>query len=437
MIKKQTFIYHALVVGWIAMLCLGCSGGSGQAGSGRERLIPAVEAVQAQYGSLPLIERLSGVVKAKNQVEMYPEISAIITAVHVENGDQVKQGQTLISLRDREFQERLKQARASLRIAEAQARQAEARLGEINSSLRRARSLAEKGLSNEAELEEIETQAVSAEADVALAEARVEQAAATVAEREESLSQTVIRAPVDGMIGNRNAEVGMMVGPGTQLLTLGQLDSVRVEVVLTDQMLTYIETGHRSDIWATSLPSGTITASLTRISPFLHPVTHSTDAEIDLANPNHSLKSGMFVAVDIHYGESEQATLVPLSALYENPLTGGTGVYVRRDSATSLPIEPASDNQPQNLTEPVEFEFVPVDVLAKGRMSAGIRGIEPNSWVVTLGQDLFGGEDGKARVRPVDWQWVERLQNLQREDLLEEIVQGQRAGKTDTTGTGI
>ncbi len=141
--------------------------------------------------------------------------------------------------------------------------------------------------------------------------------------------------------------------------------------------------------------------------------------------------------MDVHYGESEQATLVPLSALYENPLTGGTGVYVRSDSVTTLPLEPAKTGQNRNLTEPIAFKFVPVEVLAKGRMSAGIRGIERNSWVVTLGQDLFGGEVGQARVRPVDWVWVENLQNLQREDLLEEIVQGRRAGETDTAGSGI
>ncbi len=434
---KKRRIHHKLYPICVALLVLGCSGGSNDARNGRNQLIPALEAVQARHGSLPLIERLSGAVRARNQVEIYAEINAIVKNVHVQNGDEVDQGQPLISLRDKEFQERLNQARAAHQIAEAQARQADAKLKEIEAELRRARALGEKGLTSEAELETIETQAVSAQADVALARARVEQALATVAEREEVLSQTVIRAPVAGVIGNRNAEIGMTVGPGTRLVTLGQLDSVRVEIILTDRMLSYIETGQRAEVRAGHIPSGIMSASLSRISPFLHPVTHSTEAEIDMANPGHYLKSGMFVTVDIYYGESEQATLIPLSALYENPLTGGTGVYVCRDSLNRIPVEPSDVGKTSSLTEPLPFEFVPVDVIAKGRMSAGISGVEPGDWVVTIGQDLFGGESGQAKVRPVDWAWVEHLQNLQRENLLQEIRKKQRAAGSDSTGAGI
>jgi HlyD family secretion protein len=435
-VKKRHISYLSASI-FITLVFIGCSGGSNGAQNGRNQLVPALEAVQAKYGSLPLVERLSGVVKARNQVEIYPEISAIIKTVHVQNGDDVKQGQPLISLRDNEFKERLRQAQAALQVAQAQARQAEAKLKEANSDLNRARSLAEKNLTSDAQLEAIETQAAMAQADVDLAHARVEQASATVAEEQEALAQTVIRAPVEGTIGNRNAEVGMMVSPGTRLLILGQLDSVRVEIVLTDQMLNYIETGQRTEIRSASLPTGILTTSLSRISPFLHPVAHSTDAEIDMANPGHYLKSGMFVTVDIYYGESEQATLVPLSALYESPLSGATGVYVSRDSLNRIPVEPLEKGGVGTLTEPIPFEFVPVDVIAKGRMSAGIQGIEPGAWVATIGQDLLGGAPGEAKVRPVDWTWVEHLQNLQREDLLEEITQRQQDAEKDTAASDI
>ena len=75
------------------LLNLGCQGSGKDAGqNGAERLIPSVEAVQTRYGALPLTERLTGVVSAKNRVEIYPEISAAITIVHVQNGDDVKKG---------------------------------------------------------------------------------------------------------------------------------------------------------------------------------------------------------------------------------------------------------------------------------------------------------------------------------------------------------
>jgi RND family efflux transporter MFP subunit len=430
-IKLQNAIYPLYLI-IIAPLLFGCSSESGSSENMADRLIPAVEAVQAREGTLPLTQRLSGLVKAKNQVVIYPEISAVITDVIVTNGDAVKKGQTLVKLRDKEFQERLKQANANYQITVAQLKRAEAQFKESQAELKRMQELGEKDLASTAELETIQTRAVSAEADVELAKARVQQAQANVDEQEENLSQTVIRAPVAGSVGSRNAEVGMLVSPNTRLFTLGQLDNIRVEVVLTDRMLNYIEKGQRSEIFASNLISGPVSAPLSRISPFLHPVTHSTEAEIDLTNPDGRLKPGMFVTVDIFYGESERATLVPLSSLYEHPARGGTGVYVSKTSLDREPVGRLSADESIILTDPITFEFVPVEVIAKGRMEAGIAGVDEGDWVVTLGQNLMGGESGTARVRPVKWEWVERLQNLQREDLMEDMIKKQQATGVDT-----
>jgi hypothetical protein len=141
----------------------------------------------------------------------------------------------------------------------------------------------------------------------------------------------------------------------------------------------------------------------------------------------------MFVTVDIFYGESEQATLVPLSALWENPSTASVGVYVNRDSLIAEPTDIHGNPQRGVLTNPLPFEFVPVEVLAMGRTSAGIRGIEQGSWVVTIGHELLGSDSGQARVRPVRWERVEELQHLQREDLLDEIMQHQQGESVDSS----
>jgi len=429
---RATYLLSLIIVGLSLSSCGDSSGGA--RGNGGNKLIPAIEAVQADIGSLPLTERFSGVVRAKNQVEIYPEINAVIMQVYVNDGDVVTAGQPLVQLRDTEFRERLKQARAGHQIALAQLSQAEARLSKVQSTLRRTESLVEKELSSAANLETAQTEAASAEADVALAKARVEQAQATIDEYQESLAQTVIRAPVAGSVGDRNAEIGMFINGNTRLFTLGQLDTVRIGIVLTDLMLNYIETGQRAEIQAVNLPFGSVDSKLSRISPFLHPVTHSTDAEIDLANPDHQLKPGMFVAVDVHYGESEQATLVPLSALYENPISGVTGIYVTTDSLAGEAVDVYDGDESIALTAPTAFEFVPVEVIARGRTTAGIAGVEPGQWIITLGQDLLGGKPGDARVRKVDWKWVERLQHLQSEDLLEEFMKRQQEAGAGESG---
>jgi hypothetical protein len=168
---------------------------------------------------------------------------------------------------------------------------------------------------------------------------------------------------------------------------------------------------------------------LSRISPFLNPVTHTTVAEIEITNSGGRLRPGMFVAVDVHYGESEKATLVPLSALYEDPVSGGTGLYVSRTALEEDPSDDPQNGDSRGLIGPVQFDFVPVEVIAKGRMRAGISGVKPGQWVVTLGQDLLQAQSGQAKVRMVEWDWVEQLQQMQRQELLRDVMKRQQAQK--------
>ena len=402
------------------------SDGQNENNSGAQ-LVPAVEAVQAQFGGLPLEERLNGVVRAANQVDIYPRISAPIEEIYVQNGDQVRRGEALLKLRDMEYRERLRQAEASLRINVAQRRQAEAALGEVQSQLRRERILADRDLSSEMELEQIEARLESAEASLELAQAQVEQARSNVEEQNDALEQTVIRSPVNGTLGQRNAEIGMQVSNATRLFTVGDLSRSKITINLTERMLGYIQSGNTARVFSENIQDTVITGEISRISPFLGAGSFSTEAEIDIDNEQGLLLPGMFVTVDVLYGESEQVTIIPLSAIYRNPQSGETGVFV----ATSFGIEAdlleeleAGESMP-GLSNPTDVEFVPIEIIARGRDAAGVAGIRSGDWVVTVGQNLiFRDNSPQARVRPVSWNNIMEMQRLQPQDLLREIMNG-------------
>lgn len=406
---------------WIS----GCSGGGEESNGRGAGVVPAVEVVQAQFGGLPLEERLNGIVRASNQVDIYPRIAAPIEEIFVRNGDQVRSGDPLVRLRDLEYRERLRQAEASLRISEAQRRQAEAALGEIRSELRRARVLAERELSSELEMEQLEARLESAEASLELAEAQVEQARSNVSEQNEALSQTMVRSPVDGTVGQRSAEIGMQVNSNSRLFTVGDLSQSRITVNLTERMLGYIRAGHTARIFSENIPDTVLVSEISRISPFLGAGNFSTEAEIDIENPDGLLLPGMFVTVDILYGESEQTTVIPLSAIFRNPQTGITGVY-RASSfglEASLLSELDQGNDIRELSNPTDIEFVPVEVIARGRDAAGVTGIRSGDWVVTVGHNLLMRDNSeKARVRPSSWNSIMEMQRLRPQDLLREIM---------------
>lgn len=421
-----------------SLLVAGCSDSGDQAPGGPggfpgmgSASTPSVEAVQSRLGSLPLEERLSGTVRARNQVLIFSEISAPVVRVVAQNGEYIEAGAPLVYLRDKQFQDQVTQAEAALEIATADARQAESSLQEVSNRIDRNRQLAEKQLLSSQQMETLEAELSSAEAALAQAEARISQAEATLEERREALRRTVIRAPTSGYVGQRNAEVGMHVDTNTPLYVIGDFDNVVIDVSITDEMITLIEPGQTALITIDNRPDTTIVAEVTRMSPFLEAGSFSAQAEIDVPNPGHVLRPGMFVAVDVLYGESSQATLVPESAVFENPTNGRMGVYVAPSLAQETPVaspDEYDEENPPPMTEPVQMQFKPVDILARGRGMAGVAGIQSGEWVVTVGQNMIATLTGdvQARIQPTTWERVTDLQLLQDQDLLQQFMDKQQ-----------
>lgn len=403
--------------------------GPGQGGQGRgSSVTPAVEVVQAREGSVPLRERLTGTVRAAGQVVIYPQISGPVVEVLAETGDRVQEGDALVRIRSETSRSQLQQARANLEMARGQERQAQADLEELEAQFRRTQMLARDSLVSMETLETQRAQVEAARASHSQAEAAVEAAQATVEEREEALEQTVVRAPIDGRVGQRNVEVGMRVDGQTALFTIGRLDDVQVRVSIPQEMVSRLEPGQPVEIRAESQPDSLIHGEIARISPFLEEGTFSARAEIDVPNDAGTLMPGMFVTVDVFYGETASSTLVPKSALYDHPDTGQRGVFVV--TSADAEIEAAGTDGPGKVVGPVEIRFRPVEIQAESRQMVGLLDVEPGAWVVVVGQHLLPEQarNGRveARIRARDWEKVVGLQRLQRQDLLRQFLERQQ-----------
>jgi len=424
-----------LVAGMV--LAAGCGGG----GVGREATepvrVPAVEAVPARVGSLPLQEVLSGVVRAHNQVAVRPEVSGTVVEVLVGNGDAVRAGQALVRLDAETLSEQLHQAEAELQVAEGAAAEATARVAEVRARAVRTRSLAEAGLTSELDLETQEAQLDAEQAAAEQARGRVAQARSTVEERRAALSRATVQAPVAGRVGQRNAEVGMAASPSATLFLIGSFDELIVEVPLTQEMLASVDVGTPVGIETRGGADGPIAATISRISPFLEPTSFSTTAEIDVPGSTSGLRPGMFVRVHVLYGAGVSATLVPASAVWEDPRTGDPTVFLVVDASGLVEPEASGGEIPE---VPRQVVQQPVEVLADGGALLGVQGVAEGEWVVTLGQHLLAESLASAadrghgdvasvpaRVRPTSWERVLELEGLQREDLLKRFLAKQRA----------
>lgn len=387
--------------------------------------IAIVEAIQVERGSLPLVQRLTGEMRARNQIEIYPEINARITEVRVSDGERVSEGDTLVRLRDDDIREQLNQARFDYEIASAQLRQAQANLRRLEAQYERTKQLAEMNLEAQLELETIQADIDEAEATVDLAESQRERAASQVNQQESNLENTVVRAPIDGVVGNRNAEVGQSINPNTQLFRIGDIENMRIFVTLTESMSNVIEPGNRAELISPDDEGNRTVATVARISPFLDPVTHTTIAELEVESNDGSLRPGMFVTLDIFYGETDESVIIPKTALYDHPMEGETGIYVADMEAMEMEfdVEYQSQIETEDRNEvssnPVNVEFVPVETIAEGRGMAAVPEMNHQiNWVVTVGQNqLAEWDSNSAHIRMIDWEHVMELQNLQTRDM--------------------
>lgn len=431
----------------VAALAAGCGAGSDAQDAGREDRetsapIPAVEVVQARSGALPLVQRLTGTVRARGEVAIYPQTSGAIVEVFAENGQSVDQGQPLVRIQAVGSQAQLRQAQSALQVARAAKTEAEANLARLDATYQRNAQLGEEGLVPVDTLATLRTQTEAARAAAARAAAEVSVAEAAVAERADAHRQMIVRSPIAGRVGQRNAEVGMRVDEQTALFTVGRLEQVRVEVPVTQDMLARVKRGQRVEIGVHGSAAPSIVSAVSRISPFLAAGSFSAEVEIDVPNPSGALVPGMFVTADIFYGESEDATLVPASAIYDHPTTGEVGVYLASDMppgdvAQGAPVPALTaagdeDGGPDDggRPAPLALRFQAVDIVAEGAQTTGLRGVAAGAWVVVVGQHLLSAQAGEGapqgRARRIVWDRILELQRLQRDDLIRDFMDRQQ-----------
>lgn len=419
-------VVQVVVASTVFCGAIGCRGaGEGPDGAARDTsVVPAVEVVQAREGAVPLRQRLTGTVRASGEVAIYPDVSGPVVEVLAQNGDAVKKGDPLVRVQTPRTRSQLTQARSSLDATRAELRQAEARHRELSAEYERSAALGKRGLVPLNAVDSLRAQTEAARAAVASARAQVEVALGSVAEQAEVQGQTLIRAPITGRVGQRNVEVGMRVDTQTPLFIIGRLENMRVEVPVTQDVLARIRAGQRVEL-SIHHDADPIAARVSRISPFLEPGSFSAEVEIDVPNDVGALVPGMFVTVDIFYGESAQTTIVPTSALYDNPATSDQGVFVA--SKPPGPLQAGQTGADSVRPAPVAVQFRPIDVVAEAPQTVGVKGVQPGEWIVVVGQHLLATQpEPEARLRVIEWDRILELQQLQRQDLLREFMQRQQ-----------
>lgn len=272
-----------------------------------------------------------GSVSAVQGAVVAAELGGVVDKVNFQNGGEAKKGDVLVKL---------------------VASQEEADLELARSNLARTRDLAARKVVSKQELDAAES---------------------AFKQKEGIVEKKQVRAPFDGQLGIRQVNVGQSIDARTPIVQLTALDPVYVDFSLPQQDLPKLATGFETSVHTDALPGRDFKGKLTAINSMVDTVTRNVSVQATLENPDHALKPGMFVKVDVTLPQKSKTLVIPGSAVSYAPY--GNSVFV---------IEKKKDPKTGKESQALRQAFVRVGE-ARGDFISITEGLKAGDVVVSTG----------------------------------------------------
>jgi HlyD family secretion protein len=298
----------------------------------------------------------AGRVENTRRAEVVAPFAARLLSLKVKEGDRVEAGQVLAELDTGDFDDKVREAEAALRVAEAElARalspgtteeiaQAEMALAAARAAseaalkkFERCRQLFEEGAVSQAELEAAEVEHERARAETAAAEARltslkkadpetiafyqarIEQARVVLKGARRTAAKGRLDAPISGVVQEVNAKEGAYLQQGAQILIIGDQELLQVVAELSEQDAGGVTAGQEAEINWSGSPGKTRRGIISYVAPAVTKKVDQTDHIVRayVAPSEEGLLPGATVDVTIHRVKPHRAVLVPNEAVFE------------------------------------------------------------------------------------------------------------------------
>ena len=339
-----------------AALALAACSGSDKGGDDKDGASAgqSVTVATATLTALPRVITATGTVTAWEEVPVGAETGGLVaTAVLVDEGSYVRQGQPLVQLNDALLRAQLRQQEAAVQSAEANAARDAA-------ALARAEELKARGFLSQASLD-------TAIANQRATTAGVAAAQAALSETRTRLSQATLRAPVSGLIISRNVTRGQIVAPGTELFRMVRDGRLELDAQVPETDLGLIRPGQSAVISSDQV--GETTGSVRIVTPEVNPTSRLGIARIALTR-GVGFHPGMFAKAQIDVGSQPAITVPTAAVLYRE---NRAGVFVVN-----------AENQ---------VRFQAVTIRSRSEAMSAVEGLAAGARVVVEGAGFLGDGD--------------------------------------------
>lgn len=301
--------YKWLLLIGLTIFSAGCTTQS-QDTSETNDTIPTIPVAELKAQKTDLHREYVGDIHAVKNVEIYARVKGYLEEVYIDEGKEVKKGQTLFRINNEEYEASLAKAKAALQNAIAEAKGAEL-------ELKRVQLLVDKNVVSKTEVE-------VAEAKLAAANAKIEEARSEKSNAAIHLAQTQIKAPFDGVIDRLPYKVGSLINEGTLLTTLSDTKNVFAYFnVSENEYLEYVRTRSKPEASATvvelELADGTFFKHKGQIETMEGAFDEGTGSiafRARFANPEKLLKHGSTGTIRLT-NTVDNAILIPQKAAFE------------------------------------------------------------------------------------------------------------------------
>jgi RND family efflux transporter MFP subunit len=278
----------------------------------------AVSVVKATVSDLESAIEVSGNLVPQLRVDLRPTFGGTLEGVRVNIGDHVSAGATLATLDRREIDAQVDAAVAAIGVARASLEAAEAGLTNARQEIDRARNLFDKGALPRQRLDAADTAFRAARAERDLAQANVAQAEAAGRRAREVQRDATLRAPMAGVIVERNYDAGNLVGPGSDLpvVAIADMRVLKLEAGVSELDAGRLRVGMPAAVTVSARPGERFEGRLAAIAPEVDRRNRHFRIEVRVPNAGANLLSGMYAAARIVVDRAAAAVVVPRTAVF-------------------------------------------------------------------------------------------------------------------------
>lgn len=242
-----------------------------------------------------------GTVKGEIEIELRFEIDGVIKSIKFREGERAKKGDLIACLDPKDAQLKLEYVKNKFAAARASYQSSLKKL-EVHQKLYQA------GAIIKSKLEEIELECEGAKFELETIKAEVELT-------KNELEKTKLHAPLNGVMGPRDAEEGEFITPQDKVASLLKIENVLVEVGIVERDINKIKLGQKARVYVDAYPNVIFEGTIDSIFPIVEGKSRTLTAKIKVGNPNQLLLPGMFCRAEISIVELKDALIVPSTSL--------------------------------------------------------------------------------------------------------------------------